>query len=359
MDIITKPLPLFLLGLAVSIAYIPGVIGASIPTGWFILIAVAPLCLFRLPGLFIIFVTLSLVWTTNFNIGFFFLLQLIALSCMFQLGERLKNPVPIFHGMLLGLGFSSLVALLQYFYNYTGVYAIETKTGAVAGLFVNSNIYSEVSAVLLIAIIALKLFWWIPVTLPGLLLVPSKSAFAALIICGFIEIFKKDKLIVLLILLAIICFCGIFIDKFNFQSIYQRLDLWADTIRGFLFKGNGVGSFEILYPLNAINIDTATARPRYAHNDLLQLIFEFGIGILILIPVIWKVIKSDSKLSIIVYAIGIISLFTYPFHVPMLAFIACLVAGYVSCNNDPICRVGNTSRSIIFKRVKTKQHRTI
>ena len=141
-----------------------------------------------------------------------------------------------------------------------------------------------------------------------------------------------------------------FYHSFLITSIQERLDLWEDTIRGFKIFGNGVGSFEILYPLNAIHIDTALARPRFAHNDLLQLVFEYGLGVILLAPLAIRLIKANSEYKIILYGVGIISLFTFPFHVPMLAFIGCLVTGYVDSDNGAIWDIGNIRRPVLFKR---------
>ena len=43
--LIHKPYPLFLLGLGVTTAYIPGILGASIATGWLFLLIVVPILL--------------------------------------------------------------------------------------------------------------------------------------------------------------------------------------------------------------------------------------------------------------------------------------------------------------------------
>lgn len=341
---IHKPCFQFLLGLIISTIYIPGIVGASIPTGWLFLIIAMPIifCFCKaeigFSLLFFVYVALSFVWTQNLNIALFFFFQMIALGCVYCLGSSIKDLKAIFKGLAFGLGISSILALVQY-KGYTGVFATNNLP---AGLFLNTNIYSEASAIVLIGLMVLRLFWWTPVTFIGLVLVPSRTALLTLITCYILFLYKKNKLWCLFGVASILLFASIlFWNDFKITSIQERLNLWVDTIRGFSFKGNGVGSFEILYPLNAINVDTSIARPRYAHNDLLQLIFEFGIGVLLLIPIFWKVFISDNEYKIIVYGVGIVSLFTFPFHVPMLAFIGCLVAGFVIINNDTVRNTWN------------------
>lgn len=343
MDITKTPSLQFLLGLMVSVAYVPGIIGASIPTGWLFLIIVAPLLILpsNLP-LFLIYIIVSLCWTVNLNLAVFFLLQFIVLWFIFEFGKTISDLRPIFKGLSFGLGISSILAIAQ----YNGFERVFTLSTNVAGLFLNPNIYSEVCAVILVSLISFRLYYWIPVTLPGLILVHSR---ASLIVLG-LGIVILTKLRMILIPIFIICLTYLYFTNFSFNnisSIKERFDLWADTFRGLSFFGNGIGSFEILYPLNAINIDTSLYRPRYAHNDLLQLVFEFGIGIILLLPIFWKVIKSGN---VILYSIGILSLLTFPFHIPMLAFIGCLVAGYITTHNGTIRNIGDSRGSVLFKR---------
>lgn len=349
-----KPSLSFLLGLGITTVYIPGIIGASIPTGWFFLFIVAALvswfCKFEtgLGFIFICFAALSLLWTESVNIGFFFLLKLIALGVTVCLGMQLRDLRPLFKGLAVGLGVSDIIALFQ-FYGYKGIFV---ANGVTAGLFVNPNIFCEVSVIILIALMVMRLYWWIPVTLPGIVLVHSRGALLALVACSLIFLWKRDKFYFTVLLLLSIC-VALAYDVNNILSVQERLNLWADTIRGFSLFGNGVGSFEILYPLYAINIDTTIARPRYAHNDLLQFIFEYGIAVILLVPLIWKALTSDNEYKIILYAVGIISLFTYPFNVPVPAFIGCILAGYL-IGYDTNRNIGDSGRPILSKSSKRK-----
>lgn len=341
----------FLLGFLIITIYIPGILGASIPTGWFALIIIGGFFIDSISP-FLIYATLSLAWTQNLNIAVFFLFQFIALYGIYCLGKGLCSLTVIFKGFTIGLFVSNLVAL--FFQSY-----IFSIGNAKAGLFVNPNIFSEVSAVILIALIVLELWWWMPLTLPGLILVHSRAALLSLFICSFIWLWKRDKFYSVIELLVVGLLVLLTFDHMKFTSIQERFDLWADTIRGFKIFGNGIGSFEILYPLNAINIDTSLARPRYAHNDLLQLIFEYGMGVVLLIPVIYSVLRSTDEKKLILYVIVIISLFTYPFHVPVIAFMGCLVAGYINRNNDTVWNCWNSSRSNLFKRITRKRFKEI
>lgn len=348
-----KSFPLFLLGFGVITIYIPGVIGASISTGWLFLIIVTPILLLYcdlklgLGFLFLCYATISLAWSKTLNIAYFQLLQIIALGCVFVIGQNVKSLEAIFKGLALGLGVSAIAAIAQKL-GYFGVYTLNNQ---IAGLFINPNIYSEISAILLISLLVLKLWWLIPLTLPGLVLAPSRTAILALGVGLILWAWRRNKLHgVVALVVSLVIGLLIYQSKFNIGSISERFDLWIDTIKGFTLLGNGVGSYEILFPLYAEHINTELARPKYAHNDLLNLIYEFGIGSLLILMVLFNAFKSGREETAILATVFIVSLFTYPLHVPATAFIAFLVAGYVIGNHDTYRNSGIDRRPILFTR---------
>lgn len=348
-----KPFPLFLLGFGIITAYIPGIVGASISTGWLFLMIVCPFFLLYCDNLklgwgflFICFAFISLLWTTSLNISLMYLAQIIVLGIVFWIGANINDLKPIFKGIATGLGFASIIAFLQYF-NYNEIYSLDKQP---ASFFINPNIYSEVSAVILVSLIVLNLWWWIPVTFTGLLLVHSRAAYVGLAISLFIWGWKINK-IVSILATSLILLIGLYFyyDKFDVSSIQERLNIWQDTIQGLKLFGNGIGSYETMFPFHATHINTEVARPKFAHNDLLQIIFEFGVGSILIFMVSYNVFKSHRKEVIILYSIAAISMFTYPLHVPVNAFIAFLVAGYITSYSTSTSDSRNYKRSILFK----------
>jgi hypothetical protein len=356
-----KPYSLFFLGFGVITIYIPGIIGASISTGWLFLLIVAPILFcycdktqFGFGFAFICYAVISIAWTEILNIAWFHLLQLIVLACIFYIGQNIKDDglKIIFKGLSIGLGVSACLAIAQKF-GFTQVYTLANST---AGLFINPNIYSEISAIILVSLIVLKLWWWIPVTLPGLFLVQSRSAFVALGFGLFILAWRYNKYLAIISIIVVGTTGSYFYwHRFDLISVQERLNMWADTIQGFKFFGNGVGSYEALFPYYASHINTELARPRYAHNDLLQVVFEFGIGSILLLMVLFNVFKTKRPELIILFTVGVISLFTYPIHIPTSAFIAFLVAGFVTRNNGSDGDIWIDRGPNLFKGNTTKQ----
>lgn len=347
---------LFLLGFILINAYIPGIVGAAIPTGWLFLILVLPIIMFfvdtRITNshilglLFIVYSLLSLLWTQNLNIATFFVVQMFALASIFCIASGIKDIKIIIKGLAVGLLVSDVISIFQY-YKISIVY---TLYDMIAGLFVNQNIYCEVSATILICLIIYKLWWFIPLTLPGIILVHSKGALMGLGIFGMLYLYKYSKKLAILVIASTLFYVAL--DKYNSSSTFERFDLWVDTLRGLKLFGNGIGSYEIVFPLHAVDIDTAIARPRFAHNDLLQLIYEFGIGSVLFVIMIINVMRIKTDETIILVCIAVISMFNYSNHVPVIAFVTFMVAGYITRYDAPIRNIGNSWGSNIYSSFK-------
>lgn len=334
----------FALGFGVAAIHIPGLIGASVGTSYFLLMIVMPLLIYNIrieltlrhfwALIFVCYATLSLFWTFSFKIGLFHLIQIIVLAMVFYYGSYLNDLTSIVQGFALGIGVSAIIAIFQVF-GHEPVYAVKLPSGAPAGLFVNPNMFSEASAILLVALIVLKQWWWTIVTLPGIALAHSRAALMALAVCGLIYMWNRSKSFVLLMTPVLILFVigAYYNNHFDVSSLQERLQIWVDTIRGLSLFGQGVGSFEVLMPKYAHYLDTVKVVPKYAHNDFLHLIFEFGIGFLFLIPLITYTFKSNANERYVLFAAGVIGFFSFPFHVPVSAFLIVLFAGYFNRAN--------------------------
>lgn len=360
-----KPFLLALFGFIVATAYVPGWSGAAIPTTYPVLMIVLStiILFYEVPKitvnhlwgtLFLAYGALSLFWTINFNIGFYnYLHQFLLLGLIFMFGSMIDDLKPLFKGLAIGLGVSALVAIGQWGFNFNLIFANHTK---IAGLFVNSNVLCEISVIMLVALLVLKLYWWIPVTLPGIVLVHSRAAILALLITGFWYIYKHYRWwLRVLIPLAIVCLYLFYRDRFNLTSLSERISVWADTFRGLTLFGHGAGSYELMYPKFAVDVDTSVARPRYAHNDFLHLVYELGIGVLLIIPLIINTMRIRRDETLILWSFGIISLVAFPLYSPMSAFIAVVVAGWLSNYYVTDWRDSYRRRSFIFTGNKAQQ----
>lgn len=349
----------FTFGFLIATAYVPGWIGGAISTTYFVLMIGLPILLYnvKIPitrlhlygTCFLLYCFISLAWTYSFNVAFFIFLQMMVCALAFCYGSSLDDLKLIFKGLALGLGVSAVVAIFQKF-GFTLVYVSDTPN-KVAGLFVNPNMYSEVSVILLVALLALKQWIWTLVTLPAIVWSYSRAAVATLLVCCLIFMWNKSKAFTaLLIPVMALAVAAYYLNGyFDVSSVNERMAIWSDTVRGLTLFGHGVGSYEIMMPFYAHDLDTIKVIPRYAHNDYLQLLFEFGIGCVFLIPFVSLLIEKNNNANYILLAVAVIAMFSFPLHIPMSAFMFFLVAGHVARNYVADGCIGDCRRPILSK----------
>lgn len=354
------------------IAYIPGVIGLASNTSWAIMWLAMPLLLLKckielntiniLGLIFLSYASLSLLWSPH---GMLELLQLFALASVFVWAATLKNLRRIVLGLSIGLTISAIIATLQYFEVETFAFKSTAKS---AGLFINSNIYAETSGMLLLLILIYKFWWFIPSALPGLM-VSSRAVVLALGVSiammlwaeykhkvASIVTFSGSCLIAIAMTLSNSTIIQSSEGTVNLLSVTQRSNMWQDMLSGFTLFGHGIGSFIYKFPEYNAHLDTSMFLAEYAHNDLLQLIFELGIGALplILIVVLLLKVKDAHKYPLIFFIA--VSFFGFPLHMPVTIFMVAIVAAQLSKLSVVRSDFVYNSRSIISNRLAATQH---
>ena len=342
-----------LLSLAIMTVFVPGIVGLASNTSWAVMWLAMPLLLLNCKiemtlihvlGLsFLSYAALSLLWSPH---GFLEFMQLLALASVFVWGYTLKDLRSVTIGLSLGLAVSSVIAILQYFKVDLPILTYSK----VSGVFVNPNIYAEVSGIILILILINKLWWYIPVTVPGLL-VSSRAVIVGLTVVCLAWIWNKSKLITVSIIGSLI-FAASFIN-FATGSIYERLNMWNDMSSGFNVFGHGIGSFVYLFPDYNKHLDTSVHLAEYAHNDLLQLIFELGIGAIPLILIVALLLKVNNEYRNALIFFIVISFFGFPLHMPATGFVVALVAAQLVKFSVGHRIAFNSRRSVLLNRMET------
>src|SRR5579883_3304951 len=143
---------LALFGAALAAVYWPGISGAATSPRWAVSIVVIAPVLFmtrriqitsgHLVGIvFVLWCALSYLWTAKSFDAIGALWKLTILSCAYCLGSMLPSTVWLYRGAALGLGVSSIIAIMQ----WCG-YSIIPDVTSVTGLFVNPIILGEAAA---------------------------------------------------------------------------------------------------------------------------------------------------------------------------------------------------------------------
>jgi hypothetical protein len=314
---------MFLLGLALPLVFIPAVTGyailsgwvlLSLTLGWFLLKPIQLTAAHWLGLAFLGYATLSMAWTPIWAQGIWALWLLYLLAFAFCLTPTRG----LWLGLALGVGVSTLLACAQLL-GWSGIFQAVPP----AGLFVNRDLLGETAALVSVALIANGLYWPLALTLPAIPISNSRTALAALGIALAFILWRRSKLLALGLVLALAL--AVVVAKPNAKSVNERLAIWTDTATHLTPLGHGAGSFFILYPSFATT-DTFHSRPEYAHNDFLELVFEFGIGAA---PLFALLALAATSLDPLLMAFLVIATLGFPLHCPVEGFVGMVALGSV------------------------------
>jgi hypothetical protein len=335
---------LFAFGLILAICFVPGYIGAMIPTQWAVLSAILPLGLFY-SGIFgpwhwlgilaLAWASFSITWSPSIFDGVYGLWIISIWALAFWFGSiNFVDHRPLWKGLALGLTISSVVAIFQYF----GYQPVEIAGGPPAGLLYNSTVLGASCALVIIACAKYGLWFYIPGLLPGLYLSHSRGAWAVL---GLTFLAQRTHVLVALTLLLTANIAFVF---FLNSSDTQRLLLWGVAIREFNLFGHGIGSFGDFYYFNTNpNLylhSEGLFRTEFAHNDYIQLWFELGIGALPIFAIYaFTLCQTKAESWPIFFTFAVLGAFYFPIYSPLTAFIGCFAAGNIIANWTYLRRV--------------------
>lgn len=331
----------------VSTAIWPGFYRVDMEPRWAVLSILVPLMFARTPlrlnvammltaGL-AIYAGASLLWTPVLYDGLYWLWHLLLFLAVFVIASEIENMRPVYIALMIGVGLSGFVALAM----QLGLIGFPAATLA-AGLFVNQNFMAETAAPLLI--LAFHFRYWL--VLPGLALAAflpmSRAALGALVIVGALNLWRKSRMAAIAVLLTMIGALAIHADKMpgQWDSISERLNIWADSYEGMSLAGNGVGSFYALFPKEATRVDTLFNRPDHAHNELVEFTFELGIIGAVAFAALGLLAFGSSPESAALLAIILCAGFGFPLHEPCSGFIAAVVAGRLYRTRHGLRRYG-------------------
>lgn len=317
-----------ILGFILTICYIPGVTGYALPTGWLLLSATLPFILRRrlLTAInpFLVYAVAGLTWTWVWQQGVYDIWKLAILSGVFALGHTVANAKPLYAGMALGLGVSSVVAMFQ----LLGYHPFTTIYENPSGLFFNPNVYGEIAVLITVACWASELWVWAALSLPAVFMSQSRTALLALGIVGVIWLWRRYSTLTPIILLVIGLSVPIALVDKPLGHLSYRIDVWHNAWDGMTLFGRGPGSFIITYPAFASRTDTMATREEDAHNDFLQMAYQYGLGCLLLLPLLMVAfIGPLGPERYLWIAFCVIAFFNFPLEIPVEGFLGAFALG--------------------------------
>ena len=322
---------------AVTAAYVPWFADAAGAPRWMLLSLIVPWTV-RLKTItaahywgagLLGLILLSMLWTPVPIEGVQTAWQFILLGALFCIGAELDDLEPIFVGAGWGMVASTWVAVVQ-------MAANQEPTG----LFLNKNFMAEAAVLILIGLAVYRQYLISILILPAIALPLARGAFTALAVVCCIAVWKRQRLVAAGLFLS---FVAIGLLTQNSISFGLRAWIWRDTLAHLTLFGHGVGAFYIDFPAFADEGFSAMRfRFNHAHNDLLELVYDLGVGVIPMIVIMWMALRAKGNgVQYVLAGFAIESCVAFPLYLPVTGAVAALCAGH-------LCGVGHRLRQPVF-----------
>lgn len=335
-----------MLMLLAAVVYVPALPSGSSSPRWWVLALGAAILAGSIRGLrptaewwvfaaVVFTATCSLLWSPVAWDGAHLLIKLLILTLL-ALAVRLESLDRVWDALAIGvslcIGYEAAV--------YLGWF--QRPPGAVPpdGSFYNKNFWADAAALALVAQFMrreIKALYILPLIV---ILVITKSAaaigatgvgcLAALWVRGDRELMLPATFVA-----ALVAVVGVVIK--GTSSFDHRLDIWWTVIQDLTWTGHGLGSFSIHYPLI-----------ERAHNDLLELAFDLGVGVSgIIALLVWALIRGEfTREKVIFVSFLCISCFSFPLHNPLSAAVAAVCVGALMRQRAALRDLQSDSRAV-------------
>lgn len=354
---------MFGLGAIVSLCYIPGVTGEYIATQWpllgvllafdllrtvvlpaFGLLPKHPFTIFHAAGLaFVGYAFARWPYSPVPYASVFGLWQIVIMALCVWFGTTMTNMRGLYAGLATGAAISSALAVLQYF-GFNPV--ITTTPQGSAGLYVNTVQQGAILALIAVALVTERMWLWLLPLIPGFILAHSQGAWLALAagLLGCVGIRRRWVLCATAVAGVIYLWSPLFTN-----SDVHRVFIWRTAAENLTWLGWGPGVFyTIVLPQNG----SYSLYPEYAHNDALQLLFEYGAGALLPYVIFsYALWRTDAKEWPVVFAFVIAGCYSMPLFMPIAAFLALVAVGRTLRSYGVAGGDGSNSRSNVLLRV--------
>ncbi len=254
-----------------------------------------------------------------------------ALACAMNEGDFRKVMIGMGCGAVLNAAVTAAQTL-----GWEGL----PQTYIPGGLFMNKNPNGEIAALVLIAMIGYRKWWLVPAPLLTLVLSGSK---ASMIGVAAAAVFVTRTWLLAGAALVLLTATAIPLFEGHLLHAFERVEVWRLAAQHLTLLGNGLGSFQ-----NAGYILTGTTYT-YAHNDWLQLVYEFGIGVVPLVGLVILAVNTQGCRveKAVLTAFAVEGCFGFPFYLPATFVVACVgLGGILGVRRDLLARI-RASQSLL------------
>ena len=342
-----------LLSFLIAVAYWPGIMSAAVAPRWALITVGCCVALaltktsaarsFSLGHLFgaafVLYAGASIMWSVlpADSIGAF--VNLLGLAAAFVLGSRTKDFTPV----CLALALSGWVLFLSYFVLNDSWVIGEYGNG---GIFLNRDFAGGFAAVATIAALyglrSLYLARWARLALllgPLAALIDSRcygavlATMATVAIAESLHLSLKRRVLYgafLLVLVGSGLAVAFQIDPHKVSNTVQRFLKWDYVTANLSWFGHGFYTMGAAFPFSS------------SDNDLVDLLWDFGIGSVPLIALVIYALRSGTTLSArwVLLVIVLDGFPSSPLRLPATAYVAALALGHVCGYSRRLLRVG-------------------
>jgi hypothetical protein len=324
---------MFWLGLVLPVCFVPGFTGATIRTQLvaltlFLLLvygALRPLGRWGEPKItqehwigqaFWIYAAASIGWSISWTDSIEGLWTVSIWAGSFWLGSTLESLQDLWKGLAIGLTANVIVQIAQ----VAGMDPVLVRSGN-AGLLYNPNLLAAAIALVVVGLVTVKAWWYVPALLPGLWLTHSRGG-AVILAAGLAARYLNWATVPVLVAIS----GGIFLWHPD-QSSAFRITIWQIAWQHLTWFGLGAGTFvDVLY----MTPEQGWIHLEFAHNDYLQLAFEYGLGAALPLGLlVFCLTRTTSPSWPVMVGFAVSGLFYFPLYTELTAFIGCAVAGLI------------------------------
>jgi O-Antigen ligase len=347
---------MFALGFLITAAYWPGIISPAMSPRWAALSILAPaLLLYRqdLPVpftgahfagcLLVLWAALTVVWSFSplDSINGLWLFVAIPAIC-FVLGSQSSSLRPLFIGAGLGLALSSAVAVAQTF-GWQGLPQIASPSG----LFLNRNFMAEAAALVLIWLIAERVWWLATLVAPAIALTDARGALLALGVGLGLLLWQRPSRLTAGLLACVVALFSHAMLLRGTATMTERIDIWSDASDGLSWFGNGIGSFGVM--AHKLQPDGV---PAHAHNDVLEILCDLGVvGLGLAALFVSELLGSLNSVRLVLIVFAVEGCFGFPLYLPATLAIAAVVAGAAVRDRTVVRDVARSGRNFGVSRL--------
>lgn len=262
------------------------------------------------------------------------LCNLAIILLAFQVGVETERITPVFIGGALGL-FASLVLVVLYRLGYeVDLYGVAPP----GGMFGNKNLLGEAAALVLIGCVVTGL--WVLAVIPAaiVLLCGNRGALCAVLLVVVLTMWRERHQF--LAAVAVFAFVAITISAFFFfyhpstngiTSEHQRVLIWLTTLGDLAWFGHGAGSFWTSSAQVTMGLGW---RSLHAHNDLLEAVYDYGVGSFLLVPFVLSL--HQRRIGLVLVGFIGLAFIQSPTSNPAAVFVAAVCAGWLARQRDQL-----------------------